>query len=169
MHTRIVSHSAKNVIGICLLFLLVVASLAGCSNASGKGASNDPAAMLAKTGTIVGNTLDNSAEIIAFQLTATMDKQNANNTIIIGTYKLTNISTAPLPISSINFGILDKQVDARYWGSTSVSGSGELVPKGTVEGMFLIPVPKTIDLKQCDLIFGRIPDINFQKPLIQNK
>lgn len=167
MNTRIIAHDTKHIIIVCLLVLLVLASLTGCSNASGKGASDDPATMLAKTGTIIGNTLDNSAAIVVSQLTATMDKQNANNTFIIGTYELTNISTASIPLGNINFGILDKTIDARYWGSTSVSGMGDVAPKQTVGGSFFIPVPRTIDLKQCDLIFGRIPDINFQKPLIQ--
>lgn len=169
MDTKAISHSAKNIVGICLLLLLVLVSLTGCSSTSGKGASDDPATMLAKTGTIIGNSLDNSAEIVVSQLTATMDKQNANNTFIIGAYELTNISTATLPVGSINFGVLDKTIDARYWGSTSVSGMGEVAPNQTVKGMFVIPVPRTIDLTQCDLIFGPMPAINFQKPLIQNR
>jgi len=167
MNMRISSHNTKNIISVCLLLLLVLVSLAGCSSASGKGTADDLSQMLAKTGTINGNTLDNSATIVVFQLTATMDKQNANNTIIIGTYELTNISTASIPVENINFGVLDKRIDARYWGSTSVSGVGEVAPKQVAKGMFIIPVPRTIDLKQCDLIYGRIPDINFQKPLIQ--
>lgn len=169
INSRVVRHNNKNVISICLLFLLVFVSLTACSNVSGKRPSNDPATMLSNTGTITGSTLDNSAEIVVAQLTATMDKQNANDMIIIGRYELTNISNATLPISSINFGVLDKQIDARYWGSTSVSGMGEVAPQQMVEGVFLIPVPRTIDLKQCDLIFGPMPAISFQKPLIQNR
>lgn len=167
MNIRIVRYDTKTVIVVCLLVLLALVSLTGCSSASGKGAADDPATMLAKTGTIIGNTLDNSATIVVSQLTATVDKQNANNTIIIGTYELTNISSASLPAGSVNFGVLDKTTDARYWGSTSVSGVGDVAPKQTVRGMFFIPVPRTVNLKQCNLIFGPIPDINFQKPLIQ--
>lgn len=161
----------KKLVTVSLLFLLVVVSLTGCSNGSGKeaGASNDPSALLAQTGTIIGSTFDNSANIVVAQLTATINKQDANNMIIIGTYELTNVSTVSLPYEVINFGVLDKQADARYWGSTSVSGRGEVAPQQTVNGMFAIQVPRTIDLKQCDLIFGKIPNINFQKPLVSSK
>jgi len=169
INSRVVRHNNKNVISICLLFLLVFVSLTACSNVSGKRPSNDPATMLSNTGTITGSTLDNSAEIAVAQLTATMDKQNTNDMIIIGTYELTNVSTVSLPYEVINFGVLDKQADARYWGSTSVSGRGEVAPQQTVNGMFAIQVPRTIDLKQCDLIFGKIPNINFQKPLVSSK
>jgi len=166
MHVGKIRHNTKKIISVCLLLLLALASLTACSNTSTKGTSNDPAALLAQTGTIVGSTLDNSAKIVVAQLTATINKQDANNMFINGTYELTNISTASLPVEFINFGVLDKQMDARYWGSTSISGTGEVAPKQTVRGMFTILVPRTIDLKECDLIFGRIPDINFQEPLI---
>lgn len=167
--SRGIRHNTKNLVTACLFLFLVFAFLTGCSSASGKGTSNDPSALLAQTGTIIGGTFDNSANIVVAQLTATINKQDANNMIIIGTYELTNVSTASLPYEVINFGVLDKQADARYWGSTSVSGRGEVAPQQTVNGMFAIQVPRTIDLKQCDLIFGKIPNINFQKPLVPSK
>lgn len=161
-----IRHNTKKIISVCLLLILALVSLTACSNTLTKGASNDPVVLLAQTGTIIGNTLDNSAKIVVTQLTATINEQDANNMFINGTYELTNVSTASLSVEVINFGVLDKQMDARYWGSTSINEAGEVAPNQTVRGMFTILVPRTINLKECDLIFGRLPDINFQEPLV---
>lgn len=169
MRSGVSKCNTKKLITVSLLLLLVFVHLTGCSSTSSKGASNDPSALLAQTGTIIGSTFDNSANIVVAQLTATINKQDANNMILIGEYELTNVSTASLPMEVINFGVFDRQTDARYWGSTSVSGAGEVAPQQTVRGTFAIQVPRTIDLKQCDLIFGKIPNINFQKPLVPHK
>lgn len=159
----------KGIMHICLLLLILTIALTACSTSLGERATTNPLALLAQTGIISGSTSDNTAQIVVTQITATIDNEKSNNIIIVGMYELTNISTVSLSIESINFGILDKQNDAQYWGSTSVSGAGEVVPDQTVRGVFAVQVPRTIDLKQCDLIFGKIPNINFQKPLVPNK
>lgn len=168
-HLMFEYNQRKKIISVCLLLLVLTVALTACSKSSGEKTTADPVAVLTQTASINGTTSDKAAQIVVTQVTATIDKEKSNNIIIVGMYELTNISTVSLSIESINFGILDKQTDAQYWGSTSVSGSGEIAPNQTVRGVFAIQVPRTIDLKQSDLIFGKIPNINFQKPLVPNK
>lgn len=158
---------------ILLILVVVVLGLVGC--ASGKKLSVSPEAPNSSTMkklTLSGTTTDGTLLIDITDVDVTTSTIAETNivTVVAGTFEIENLTDSPIPTASINFGVLDKKNNVPYWGGAmQIYTVDAIAPHATVQGTFSIQIPVELDVKNCDLIFGALPQITFEKPLPINK
>jgi len=158
---------------IFLILVVVVFGLLGCTNGKNLSVSLEvPNSSTMKKLILSGTTSDGTLLIGISEVdvsTSTIAQTNIV-TVVTGTFEIENLSDSPIPTASINFGVLDKKDNVPYWGgAVQIYTVDAIAPNATVQGTFSIQVPVELDVKNCDLIFGPLPQITFEKPLPINK